>query len=86
MYDYRKCFCNFSVQEIKRTGIMTRIEDTVWPPKYKEIVEDPPTSVTFETVTIFFIVLLTGVATSVFVLVVEFGLQKLGQSFQWLPF
>jgi hypothetical protein len=71
---------------MKRTGILRRIEHNAWPPKYTEILQDPPSGVTLETVSVFFIVLLTGVVTSVFVLVVELGLQKLGQTFQWLRF
>jgi hypothetical protein len=66
---------------MKRTGILTRIEGNAWPPKYSEILEDPPSSVTLETVTVFFVILLAGVMTSVFVLAVEFGIRILRQSY-----
>lgn len=73
---YRRIL-NYYVQEIKRTGILTRIEDNAWPQKYSEILEEPPSSVTLETVTVFFVILLTGVIASVFVLAVEFGIRIL---------
>jgi hypothetical protein len=63
---------------------MTRIEEKEWPQGYLEILENPPSSVTLETVMILFIILLTGIVTSVLVLSFEFGLQKLGQLFQRL--
>jgi hypothetical protein len=70
-------FLHYSVQELKRTGILTRIEDKAWPPKYSEILQEPPSSVTLETVSVFFFILLTGLMASVFILAVEFGVKIL---------
>jgi hypothetical protein len=68
---------------MKRTGILTRIEDKAWPPKYIEILQEPPSSVTLETVSVFFVILLAGIMASVFVLAAEFGVRSLGQSYHW---
>ncbi|XP_069696128.1 probable glutamate receptor [Periplaneta americana] len=76
---YKKLF-NYHVQEIKRAGILTRIEENAWPPKYVEIIEDPPSSVPLETVMIFFVVLVTGISVSILILLIEFLLTKLTQS------
>ncbi|XP_023716990.1 glutamate receptor ionotropic, kainate 2 [Cryptotermes secundus] len=76
-----KRILNYHVQEIKRTGILTRIEANAWPPKYSEILEEPPSSVNLGTVTVFFVILLMAVIASVFVLAVEFGIRILGQSY-----
>jgi hypothetical protein len=64
---------------MKRTGILKRTEENAWPPQYIEALEEPPSSVTLATVTVFFVVLLVGVLTSVLLLVIESGLRKLGQ-------
>ena len=77
--DYIKCICNSSVQEIKRTGILKRIEEKTWPPQYTEVLKEPPSGVTLATATILSVVLLSGVITSVLLLVIESGLRELGQ-------
>jgi hypothetical protein len=64
---------------MKRTGILKRIQENTWPPQYIEVRQETPSGVTLETATIFFVVLLSGVTTSVLLLVIESGLRKLGQ-------
>ncbi|XP_069696058.1 glutamate receptor U1-like [Periplaneta americana] len=68
---YRELFY-YHLQAIKETGIVKRITEIVWPPKYEEITEEPPSSVTLQTVTVFFILLLSGIGMCVLIFVVEY--------------
>ncbi|PSN40519.1 Ionotropic receptor 160 [Blattella germanica] len=72
---YQRLF-HHHVQEIRRSGILDRIERSSWPPKYEEILLDPPSSVSLETVTIFLIVLAIGILSAVAVLFLEIAAYK----------
>jgi hypothetical protein len=79
-----KCNCfkltlflyRYSLQEVKETGILKRISEYVWPPKYVEFLEEYPPSVTMETVIIFFILLTCGIVACVIIILLEVIVNK----------
>jgi hypothetical protein len=66
----------YRIQDIRRAGILQRIESNYWPPELKEIPEDPPISVALETVSAYFVLLTVGILVSALILMVEIQYQK----------
>jgi hypothetical protein len=58
--------------KLRQTGIMKRIMDKTWRQHYREILLEPPPSVTLEMVAIIHLIFVVGVLLSVAILSVEY--------------
>lgn len=64
------------IQDMRKAGIMQRIDNYYWLRESKEILQDPPTSVTFETVSVYFALLAAGIFISAVLLSMEIRCRK----------
>jgi hypothetical protein len=70
------CFLAYRIQDMRRGGILERIDNNYWPPKLQEILHDPPKSVTLETALMYFVLLGAGILISAALLMVEIRCRK----------
>lgn len=68
-------FCS-SMLELKQTGIIQRIVDKNWRPHSREILLEPPPSVTLEMVTIIHVLFALGILLSAVILFIEYVICK----------
>jgi hypothetical protein len=64
------------IQDMRRAGILQRIDSNYRPRELEEIIHDPPTSVTFGRVSVYFVLLAAGILTSAVLLTVEISCRK----------
>jgi hypothetical protein len=65
--------------ELKQTGIMQRIVDKIWRPHSREILLEPPPSVTLEMVTVILVLFVLGILLSIVILFIEYVTCKRGR-------
>lgn len=73
MFPYYLCY---RLQELKRSGLVDRINKQIWPEDTDDAVQQARPSVTLGTTGIFFVILSAGVVLSVLVLLAEIWWQK----------
>jgi hypothetical protein len=61
----------YRLQEMKRSGLVDRINKQIWPDETNDAVQDAEPNVTLGTTAVFFVILSAGVVLSVLVLLVE---------------
>ena len=61
---------------MRKAGILQRIDNNYWLRKPEEILQDPPVSVTLETVSVCFVLLAAGILISAVLLTVELRCRK----------
>jgi hypothetical protein len=64
------------IQDMRRAGILQRIDSNYWLREPEEILQDPPMSVTFDRVSMYFVLLAAGIFTSTVILTVEIRCRK----------
>ncbi|XP_023716974.2 probable glutamate receptor [Cryptotermes secundus] len=72
---YKRLFAGL-IQDMRRSGILRRIDTNFWTPKLEETLLEPPKGVTFETVMAYFVLLASGILICILILVVEMGCRK----------
>jgi hypothetical protein len=61
---------------MRKAGILQRIDNNYWLRKPEEILQDRPVSVTLETVSVYFVLLVAGILISAVFLIVEIRRRK----------
>jgi hypothetical protein len=69
-------FLSSRIQDTRKAGILQRIDNNYWLRKPEDFLQDPPISVTFETVSVYFVLLAAGILISAVLLTVEIRRRK----------